>query len=299
MLESLLQPKKARDNPLELLIVSMVIASVSIIFSYFIFPEYSSVLSSAFITIVFTPFFMSLFTSEEAKEEFAIKHHIKKSLFQRHAPVLKIYSAYFMGLVLIMSMMFVFLPVDMRTVMFSKQISEVKRLSGLEITGSFISLSDSQKIFTNNMFVLLLSFIASLLFGTGALFILSWNASVIGVYVGTYVNYFISNGMAPAIAYAYGMPQAILAITLHGIPEVFGYFFAGLAGGILSVGVIKEKMWSKEMEIIVIDSLIILSIGIFSIFVGAFIETGNILLSSIGFISYVIFIATLFFHGKG
>ncbi len=48
------------------------------------------------------------------------------------------------------------------------------------------------------------------------------------------------------------------AITLtrywvHGIPEMAGYFVGGLAGGILSVAVVRHHMASKNFERIAID----------------------------------------------
>lgn len=296
MLESILNPKMARNNPLEVMLISMFITFASIFFSYYIFPEYASVLSSAFITIMLAPFFQRLFASEEAIEEFAVKHNMKNNLFQRHAPVIKIYSAYFLGVIIIMSLLFVFLPNPIKTSVFEKQISEVNRLSGMSLSGHAISPDAAIRIFENNMFVLMLSFITSLFFGAGAVFILSWNASVIGVYAGFYVSKLIAGGVGYIYAYAYGVPYALLSITMHGIPEIFGYFFAGMAGGILSVGLIKEKMGSCEMRIVIKDSAFFILFGAFSIFVGAFIESGNLLFSSISFVAYVVFLATLLFH---
>ncbi len=296
MLESLLHPKMARNSPLEVLVISIIISIVAALFSYYIFPEYTSVLTSAFITIMFAPFFQRLFASEEAIEEFALNHRQKNNLFQRHAPVIKIYGAYFLGVIIVMSLLFVFLPDTMKSEMFEKQISEVQRLSGASLSGSVLVPENAMRIFSNNMFVLILSFVSSLFLGAGAVFILSWNASVIGVYAGFYVKQLIAGGMSSFFAYAYGLPYAMLSITLHGIPEIFGYFFAGLAGGIMSVGLIKEKFGSREMNIVIKDSLYFMAFGSFSIFVGSFIETGNLVFSAVSFVAYMVFLATLLFH---
>lgn len=299
MLESMLNPKVARNNLLEVFVVTIIFSLIAVFFSYYLFPEYASVLASAEITILFSPFFQRLFASEEAVEEFAIKHHLKKNqnLFQRHAPVLKIYSVFFLGLILTMSVLFFFLPNGIRDTLFEKQISEVERLSGISISGNLVVSGSQEKIFFNNLFVLFLAFVTSLIYGTGAVFILSWNASVIGVYAGSFAKYLMVGGMAPIFAFAYGVPNALLAITMHGIPEVFGYFFAGMAGGILSAGLIKEKLHSPEMNILLFDSFIFLGVGVFSIFIGAFIEVGNTLFSTIGFLAYMVFIFGLILHG--
>jgi len=298
MLESILNPKEARNNMLEVFVVSAVFTIVSAIFSYYLFPKYSSVLICAFITVLFAPFFQRMFSAEEAKEEFAARHGTDKNLFQRHAHVLKIYSAYFLGVIVMTSLIFAFLPVSTKTVLFDMQISEVERLSGMSVTGNVVNFGVASGIFANNVIVLMFAFILSFLFGTGAIFILSWNASVIAVYVGGYVNSLIARGMVPGLAYVYGMPYALLSITMHGIPEIFGYFFAGMAGGILSVGIIHEKIGSRQMKKVFFDSLILLGFGVFSLFVGAFIETGSLLLSSVGFVAYLVFLTGLCYYGK-
>lgn len=298
MLESILNPKEARNNLAEVFAVTVVFGIVAVIFSYYLFPEYASVLICAEITILFSPFFQRLFASEEAMEEFAMKHHIKKSLFQRHSPVLKIYMVFFIALILFMSLLYVFLPQDVGSQLFQKQESEVERLSGMSISGRATSPAGAEKIFFNNIFVLVLAFITSLIYGTGAVFIISWNASVIGVYAGVFINYLEINGMSSSMAFMYGFPNAILAITMHGIPEIFGYFFAGLAGGILSAGLIKEKLRSPEMNLIVLDSLIFLGFGAFSIFVGSFIEVGSSIFGTIAFLAYMVFLFGLLLHSR-
>ena len=119
-------------------------------------------------------------------------------------------------------------------------------------TGGVVTFSD---FFLNNTQVMILIFILSMLFGAGAIFILAWNASVIGVYAGLIVNSFVIKGFPLTNAYIFGVPVALVSIALHGIPEIMAYFFAGIAGGILSVGVMREKLGSRNFKIIFIDSL--------------------------------------------
>jgi len=312
MLESILNPRKAANNLLEIFLVSSLFTTVSILTSYLIFSDCSSIVFCFFVTLLFGPFFQRLFAHEETKEELAIKHRINENLFRRHEQVIKIYSAFFIGMIITLSIYAVFLPDNIKSVVFKRQYEEIERISQL-VSGRFFEIEnirfdsiDTRKqmitekietakiIFKNNSVVLILSFLLSLIFGTGALLILSWNASVIAAYVSSYVFALTRRGMDILTAYALGLPSALLAITLHGIPEILGYFFAGLAGGILSVGLIREKFGSREMFIITGDSLLLLGAGIFSIFVGAFIETNEIFYSSIGFLSYILFLILIF-----
>lgn len=311
MLESLIDPKHAIKNPLEVFFVSSLFTTVSILFSYFIFPDHSSVLVCAYITLLFSPFFQRLFATEEAKEEYAIKHRLDISnIFRRHEDVIEIFAAFFLGVTITSSLFATFLPETMKFVLFRKQIEELHRIASLAASGRFLGLDTitssiasiqiekAKMIFFNNLLVLIISFISSLLFASGALLILSWNASIIAVYIAAYVETLVSRGSEITVAYLIGMPSALFAITLHGIPEIIGYFFAGLAGGILSCGLVKERFGSREMKIIVLDSFLLLSFGIFSIFFGAFIETSDILLSSIGFVFYLIFFIVLLHKGE-
>ncbi len=290
MLESLVNPRKTK--PWELFLLSIVFAPISFLFSYFLFPEYSSVLGCAILTILFVPFFQHLFLDEEKKEEWAAKHRNRENLFRRHEHVLKYYGAFFLGTILVLSVMFYFIPENHRNLMFKKQVEEIQRISGMA-TGKVVSPL-SGKIFINNSLVLLIAFISSLIFGTGAIFILSWNASVIATFSSLWARSLISKGMSPALAFLYGVPNALLAIALHGIPEITGYFFAGIAGGVLSVGLLREKIGTKEFKRIVFDGLAFLLIGEYCIFVAAFIETGATILSVFEFIMWAVTMSILF-----
>ncbi len=294
MLESLLNPRKAK--PYEVFIFGLIFAPLAFFFSYMLFPEFSSVLGCAFITILFVPFFQHLFLDEEKKEEWDTIHKKRENVFHRHEHVLVFYSSFFLAIILMLSILFFFLPDSKRSVLFSKQIQELQRISTLS-TGHVIS-SNSGLIFLNNTLVLLLAFASSLLFGTGAIFILSWNASVIASFSGIWARSLISKGLPPSMAFLYGVPNALLAIALHGIPEITGYFFAGFAGGILSVGLLREKFGSKEFKKIFLDSIIFLLIGEYSIFIAAFIETGTGLLAILEFIFWVVTMSVLFVSSK-
>ena len=294
MFESLINPQKAK--PIEVFIFALVLTPIAFFFSYMLFPDYASVLGCAFVTILFVPFFQHLFLDEEKKEEWATKHRVRENVFHRHEHVLVYYSAFFLGVILVLSFLFFFLPDSYRGELFEKQISELKRISGLS-TGHVIS-PNASRIFINNTLVLLIAFISSLLFGTGAVFVLSWNASVIASFAGTWAQSLISKGLPSSLAFLYGVPNALLAIALHGIPEIMGYFFAGFAGGILSVGLLREKFGTPEFKKIVIDGLIFLLIGEYCIFIAAFIETGTGIMSIFEFLLWAFTMFVLFSSAK-
>jgi len=268
VLESILNPKKAEDNPLEIFLVSFVYSLVAVLFSVSIFPEQSSILSVAFITIIFVPFFQKLFEIEEEKEDQAAEKKTRDNLFSRHRKLVFSFSAFFLGVIISMSFLFIFYPGAQPA--FDMQTQTLHSLSAP--TGGVTASEDFGRFFLNNTQVMVLMFVLSLAFGAGAVFILAWNASVIAIYAGLMIKSLVETGLSTQVAYLYGVPVALGSIALHGIPEIGAYFVAGLAGGILSVGIIREKFGSREFVKIAKDSVFLFLIAEVLIIVAAYIE---------------------------
>ena len=119
-------------------------------------------------------------------------------------------------------------------------------------------------IITNNLRVMALSFALSFLIGSGAIVILAWNASILGLYLASFLRQ--------------GLLEEFVAKTVGIIPhapiEIGAYFLAGIAGGIISVGLIREKVFSKEFFLVFKDSLLLLAWAIVAVIIGALIEVG-------------------------
>ena len=109
-----------------------------------------------------------------------------------------------------------------------------------------------------------LSFALSFLIGSGAVVILAWNASILGLYLASFLRQ--------------GLVEEFVVRTVGMIPhapiEIGAYFLAGIAGGMVSVGIIREKLFSKEFFLVFKDSLILLVWAFAAIIIGAFIEVG-------------------------
>ena len=73
------------------------------------------------------------------------------------------------------------------------------------------------------------------------------------------------------MAYLLGVPAGLGSIALHGVPEIAAYFVAALAGGMLSVAIIREK-FKGHFEKIFIDSIAFLALAEVLIIVAAFLE---------------------------
>ena len=179
----------------------------------------------------------------------------------RHKSIISIFTAFFLGIVIATSFVFIFLPFHDA---FSLQSSVLRGLASSPET-------DFLRIFLNNTQVMVLMFLFSVIMGAGAIFILAWNASVIAVYVGFVINNFIRDGISPQLAYVLGVPLGLGSIALHGIPEIGAYFVAALAGGMLSVGIIREKLKGYFKKIFA-DSLLFLALAEVLIVIAALLE---------------------------
>ncbi len=264
VLEAVLDPRKAEDKPLEIFLISLLFSFIGLFLAYNLFPSQSSILSVAFVTIFFVPFFQQLFYIEEEKDEEAARKKRRDNVILRHRKVVFAYSAFFMGVILVYSFAFIFFP-SIRD-LFALQMDwfRVQGVAAIQ-PGSF------ERYFFNNTQVMVLFFILSVLFGSGAIFILVWNASVIAVFLGIIANKFYPTLGATA-AYIYGVGIGLGSIALHGIPEIAGYFFAGVAGGILSTGLVREEFMSKEFQEVARDAVIWFAIAEVLVIVGAFLE---------------------------
>lgn len=263
MLESLLRPKMAEKNIWDVFLIAIVFSVIGVAFAIQIFPAQASVFSVSLITMMFLPFFQKLFEIEEKKD-----YKLHKNIFLRHRLLFSVFVLFFLGLIIALSFLYVFFPQARGA--FSMQ-EDWYRSQGRTITGYATAPEDFSVFLVNNTQVLLMVFILSTIFGAGAIFILVWNASIIAVYVGFVINNFIRNGISHEIAYVLGVPVGLGSIALHGIPEIAAYFVAALAGGMLSVGILREKL-KGHFEKIFIDAVIFLALAEVLIILAAFIE---------------------------
>jgi len=270
VLESILNPKAAEDRPIYVFVLAILFSIIAIFLSYQLFPTQASILAVAFVSILFVPFFQRLFSVEEKRDEVAVKNKRVKikqeNLFMRHRKVILVYSAFFLGVIIAFSFVFVFYP-HMENV-FSLQMDWFR---GQGITGQAVGDDAFSRYFVNNTQVMLIAFAFSILFGAGSIFILSWNASVIAVYVGFIVNKFTA-GLGTTAAFLYGVPVGLGSIALHGIPEIAAYFFAAIAGGVLSVGILREQWMSPEFKEVAKDAIVFMIIAEVLIVVAAWLE---------------------------
>jgi uncharacterized membrane protein SpoIIM required for sporulation len=86
-----------------------------------------------------------------------------------------------------------------------------------------------------------------------------WNASVIATALGDFIRMSLSKSN---ILFAVG--SAFITYALHGILEISAYFIGGLAGGIISIAVIRHHYKTKKFYYVMKDAtyLVLISFGL-------------------------------------
>ncbi|MFH1586448.1 MAG: stage II sporulation protein M [Candidatus Diapherotrites archaeon] len=296
VLEAIFSYSGVRTHPVKILVMSILLSSFAIFISYHLFPNAASVSALLIVALGLMPIIHSIFVAEETAEA----RHPGPTLgfMARHFSLVKIYGWFFIGLVISYSFWFVVLPLEKpqncaegggfecimptKDKVFMEQENSWRAITGgnfTEITtakavevgkGYSECKNDSTKsipacfelVFMNNTMVLLLAVLLSFLLGAGALWLLSWNASVMGLFIGKEIlTTDIGMGILRAVSF-----------VPHGIPELVGYFIGAIAGGIISVAITKKKYMTHEFEIIAKDVLILLFFALFFLLIGGIIE---------------------------
>jgi uncharacterized membrane protein SpoIIM required for sporulation len=253
VLERLVSLRTAIKQPAWLFVIGGIVAVISLFVAYFIFQTSIGMFTSLLITIAMTPFMLNLIRYEENKEE-SEKDFTEMNFIQRHRVILQVYTAFFAGVILSLALIYLFLPSSIVEKIFADQISQINTIRGKFVFGDTFT-----KIIVNNVGVLLLAFLFSFLYGAGAVFILSWNASVLSTAIGI---------AAKGYGGIHGLPLAVLTFFPHGSLEILAYFIGGIAGGLVSTALTRRKsgkFWfvvKDGLQLMVIASVILVIAGL-------------------------------------
>lgn len=278
VLESAIQSRFALHHPFAMVLYGIIITSVSIAVSLATFADYASILAIALITIGTIPLLYRVLAHEEKSEALSPQNPI--TFFGRHFRLIKIYAFLFIGFILAFSFWFVVLDETNKQNVFREQDKTWKQISGLRgnaaaTTQNILNNCGSHDfwalsmgcIFANNAIVLGWSLVLSFFFGAGAIFLIAWNASVIGVVLG---HEFVNNSFGNAIGTAIGLLP-------HGLPEIVAYFIGAIAGGIISVAVARKKHLTNEWQTVAKDVLVMVIAAFALLFFAAILEAALVL----------------------
>jgi uncharacterized membrane protein SpoIIM required for sporulation len=281
VIEFLQNPFVAQKKPSKLILLGMLYTFVGLVFAWWIFKEYSSIIFIFFTSMAAIPLIYNLMKFEEKK---TLSYSSEQSILKHHSRALTVMLSYFLGVVILTAVVFLVISPSYSEVLFSAQLNTISNLGHQvsfdlsEITGHVTSsFSTFSLIFFNNMRVLAFCLLFSLIYGMGAIFVLTWNASIIGVALANLIRSEIIHlssvvGLPSIFSYIGLSSCGVLRFFLHGVPEIAAYIIAALAGGILSVSIIMKHLRGKNLEKILLDVVDLLFIAIVLLFIASLIE---------------------------
>ena len=265
VVEALLYPLKAEKKPWETFFLGFLYTSKGIFISLWIFRDQASLVMEFMITMPALPVFYNTMKLEESKD---MVMSSETAILKEHNKAISFFMYLFIGITVACAVWYAALPVQTISLLFDKQVGTIQAINN-QVSGNVIySLDTFWKIFLNNFKVLAFSILFAFVYGAGAIFILAWNATVIGAAIGNFIrsnigNYTSSLGLLQAGNYFHVVSLGLLKYSLHGIPEIAAYFYGGLAGGILSVAIIRKHFRTEKFSTIMTDfsELVLISIG--------------------------------------
>ncbi len=270
VLESILSAQAASKRPLLAVAIGALFAIAAVVLSLWIFPPHASLVLVFLASLAFVPLFFGTVQQEEQLELQGLPERVTMAFHGRSLAVL---LATFVGMSIIFAICYIVLPNGEGV--FSVQTQTIAGLSK-SITGNATGAGIFSMILLNNLKVMIFCFLFSLIYGFGAVFILTWNASVIGAALGVYIQRGADAAMATGAhsltAFASAGGLSMLRYFTHGIPEIAGYVVGGMAGGILSIAIV-NKHWSKDnMDRVLLDTSNLMIIGLCILVVAGIVE---------------------------
>jgi len=273
VLESLFNPLRAERRPWQLFFIGFLYSSFGLFLSLWVFQEHATLVMVFLTAMAAIPL---LYFTIKFEEEKHLTYEKESDLLREHSKAFAFLLFLFLGAALAYSLWYVVLPANITEGLYQAQTETIINLNQ-KVTGNIAQLNILTRIFLNNIKVMIFCIIFSFIYGSGAIFILMWNASVIGVALGNFfktklAEYTSMLGLPQVASYFYATSLSLLRYMVHGVPEILAYIIAGLAGGIISIAVIRHDFATKNFERIILDASDLILLSIFILFIAALLE---------------------------
>ena len=277
MLESMVNPRRVEKGPWKMFFVGIIYASLSLLLVNWFFSgdvvlsQYSGMIVVTFAVMFSLPFMYYIIKKEEAEDEEAVGF---LSVWKIHKDAIFALMWLFMGFIIAFSFWHIVLG---DSNLFNAQIETYCRINSpgnilgcverynFATTTSTTSAVTKEirflSIIENNVYVMIFTLLLSLIFGAGAIFVLTWNASVIATAITVFTKSSIKD-----------IPLGILRYMIHGFPEIAAYFITALAGGIFGVGILRNGIRGKRFIHVLENTVILLFIALIILLIAAIIE---------------------------
>src|SRR3989339_1144439 len=252
-------------------ILGIIYSIIGILIASVLFPGDPALVAVAVTSLLLLPEMYKIFSIEERQESVEQKVNMRE-LWKDDISVVKIYIFLFLGIILVYSIGAMLLPNLQANNLFREQL-EIRFGQGFSGQASFSGFFSSDLFYdllSNNFMVLIACFILALLTGDGAIFLITWNASVWGTIFGfTAKTAAEFSGQSPIAVFGLVM----LVVFPHMMLEAISYFLAAISGSVISKDVLLEEFASERFMEVFGFNLYLLLFGLVFLVLGALVET--------------------------
>ncbi len=276
VLEHFLDSEKIKRHAFFIFVLSFLYVLLGFIVSFLFFGNTVSIATMFTLTLLLSPSLAHILGREEIIERSSGLTHF----YRNHKDVFKVYFFCFLGLFagfLVLSWYGDF------TSIFQFQTFFLENQRGLttELLSEFKegftgpSMSNVFALFSENLFVVIISFILSIFYGAGAIFLIVLNSSIFVAFINVVYGY--------ASKYGASLQYLLGSTSIYFIPEITGFMLAAIAGGILSTAIYREKLFSDSFHNVLKNCIVLLILAIAVIFISAVLEiyVGQVMLHKI------------------
>ncbi|MAG60242.1 hypothetical protein CL619_00495 [archaeon] len=248
-------------------ILGIIYSVIGVLIASVIFPGDPALVAVAFTSLLILPELYKIFDIEERKE--AVEQHATVgALYRDDIDLIKIYIFLFLGILLVYSLGTMLLPELSTNNLFREQL-EIRYGQGFS-GQAIISAGLFWDLLKNNFMVMIACFLLALLTGDGAIFLITWNASVWGTIFGlTAKKAAIASGSTNPFVY-FGIIMAV--VFPHMMIEAICYFLAAISGSMISKDVILEKFESHRFWEVFIFNAYLFLFALLFLLLGALVE---------------------------
>ncbi len=243
------------------LFIGFMFTLVAFATSYVIFSSGMSVAMIGFSSILILPYIMKIMRPESPQYT---------SVFNKQNPSIKFFAFLFIGMALAYTLLFGMLRPDMRENAFQTQISVIEgRFTGEAAAGMFGLPQVFYEIMFNNLLIVIIAVLLSYFYGSGAIFVLNYNASIAGIVYGSWINVLIWGppslwGVSGALHEVYA---SWLLFLPHTIIEILAYLLAAIAGLAIT-----KPLTRENSRLIRRDSVVLMTLAFALVVIGALVE---------------------------
>ena len=212
VLDSIIAPLKAEQHPAQMFFFVFIAVSICVFLSLWVFPAFASFGLITFTVMATLPFMVRLMQLEKERAQ-----RTNKPSLSQHRSAILLFGFLFFGLIAAYTFWFIALPNDAASNLSGLQIktlTEVNAPTGAVVSGDYFG-----QILFNNLRVLFIAVLFSLVFASGAIFILAWNASVISLAIANSVKLSLAATGVGAGTYFSALAFGSARYLVHGIVQ--------------------------------------------------------------------------------